>query len=587
MKKKSDGNPVWYLCKKMWQYSEGNRKKVILYVFLFIIVGILDILIEPMIWSHILNRIQKGEVTQQNVYEIVGLLGIILVNVIFFWALHGPARVLERNNAFKIRTNYREFLTKGTLDLPLLWHKTHHSGKTVDQMSKGTQALFSFSENSFEIIYGVLELIIGCSVLAYYFPWSLVLTLGMLAVSVWIISRFDKTLNTNNKILTRKENDISQIVIDVSGNMTTVITLRIAKLVFKSIMDKTREPFALFSSNNKVNELKWFITALLCNTMTITVLVGYILSNVETGILFGSIYLLQNYLRNISKLFSRFAGIYNKTMLQQIHVMNAEELTEQFNENPLVNHVLPATWSKLSIRGLSFSYTGSEHLQLDNVSASIRHGQKIAVVGRTGSGKSTFVNVMRDLQQPQALRLKVDEKFIEDGFAGIAQGIALIPQKPEIFASTVLENITLGVEYSDELIQEALAISCFEDTVLALKDGLETRLGEDGMTLSGGQQQRLALARGLLACIGKDIILADEPTSSLDAQTARKVFQGLIDKFRDKTVICIVHDLHMLELFDTIFVFDEGKLVGVGSRDQLLETCRAFQDLCGFEVALI
>lgn len=537
-----------------------------------------------MIWSHILNRLQKGEINQANVYEIIGLLCIILVNIFVFWGIHGPARVIERNNAFKIRTNYREFLTKGTLDLPLEWHKTHHSGKTVDQMSKGTQALFSFSENSFEIIYGILELIIGCCVLAYYFPWSLVLTLGMLSVSVWIISRFDKTLNKNHKILTRKENDISQIVVDVSGNMTTVITLRIAKLVFKSIMDKTREPFTLFSTNNKINEVKWFITTLLCNTMTIAVLAGYILSNVETGILFGSIYLLQNYLRNISKLFSRFASIYNRTMIQQIQVMNAEELTEQFNENPLVNHVLPLSWNKLSIRGLSFSYTGSDSLQLNNVSVSVRHGQKIAVVGRTGSGKSTFVNVMRDLHQPEALQLKVDEKNIEDGFAGIAQGIALIPQKPEIFASTVLENITLGVEYSDELIQDALTISCFKDTVVALKDGLETRLGEDGMTLSGGQQQRLALARGLLACIGKDIILADEPTSSLDAQTARKVFQGLIEKFRDKTVICIVHDLHMLELFDTIFVFDEGKLVGVGPHDQLLATCRAFQDLCGVEV---
>ena len=579
--KTKDGNPVLYLYKKMWQYSEGNRKNVILYVFLFVIVGTLDILVEPMIWSYILNSIQKGEITPENVYNIVGLLCIILVNVILFWGIHGPARILERNNAFRVKTNYREFLTKGTLDLPLLWHKTHHSGKTVDQMSKGTQALFSFSENSFEIIYSILELIVGCSVLAYYFPWSLALTLSMLAVSVWIISRFDKTLNTNNKILTRKENDISQIVVDVSGNMTTVITLRIAKLVFKSIMDKTKEPFALFSRNNKVNEVKWFVTSVLCNFMTITVLVGYILSHVETGILFGSIYLLQNYLRNISKLFSRFAGIYNRTMLQQIQVMNAEELAEEFAENPLVNHVLPEMWSVLSIKDLSFSYTEGGPLQLENISVSIRYGQKIAVVGTTGSGKSTFVNVMRDLQQPQSLQLEVDGHRIKDGFAGIAQGIALIPQKPEIFASTILENITLGVSYPDALIQEALTISCFDETVNGLANGLETRLGEDGMTLSGGQQQRLALARGLLAGIGKDIILADEPTSSLDAQTARRVFKGLIAKFEDKTVICIVHDLHMLELFDTVFVFDEGKLVGVGSRTELLETCPAFQVLCG------
>lgn len=581
MKENKDGNPVSYLYKKMWQYAAEDKKNIILYVLIFATVGTLDILVEPMIWSHILNRMQKGEITEENVYEIIGLLSILLVNVIFFWSMHGPARVLERNTAFNIRARYREFLTRGVLDLPLLWHKKHHSGQTVDKINKGTGALFSFSENSFEIIYASLELIVGCSVLAYYFPWSLTLTLGMLAVSVWIISRFDKILNTNQKILVKKENEVAQIVVDVSGNMTTVITLSIAKLVFKTIMDKTKEPFPLFSSNNKTNEIKWFITSLLCNTMTITVLAGYILTNVKTGILFGSIYLLQNYLRNISKLFSRFAGIYNRTMIQQIQVMNAEELTVDFNETPFVNHVLPANWNTLSIQNISFSYGKNNRFELQGVSVSIKRGQKIAVVGKSGSGKSTFLSIMRDLYPPDMLQLMVDEKTIEDGFAGIAQGIALIPQKPEIFASTVRENITLGVNYSDELIQQALRISCFDDIISTLAEGLETRLGEDGMTLSGGQQQRLALARGLLACIGKDIILVDEPTSSLDAGTARKFFQGLVSTFGNETIICIVHDLHMLELFDTIFVFDKSELVGVGSHDQLLQTCQAFQDLYG------
>lgn len=581
MKTKPDGNPVWYLYRKMWQFSKGSRRDIILYVFLFMIVGVLDILVEPMIWSYILNKIQRGEVTQTNVHEIIWLLCAILLSVMCFWAIHGPARVLERNNAFKIRANYREFLTKGTLDLPLEWHTTHHSGKTVDQMNKGTNALFSFSENSFEIIYAILELLVGCVVLTYYFPSSIILTFPLLVVSVWIISRFDKVLNKNQKSLTKQENDISQIVVDVTGNMTTVIVLRIQKLVFESIMKKTREPFALFSYNNKVNEVKWFSTAFLCNVMTITVIIWYLWTNVGTGILFGSIYMLQTYLRNISKLFSRFAGIYNRTMIQQIQVMNAEELAKDFSDTPLINHVLPHKWNVMQIKNLSFSYTESGRLQLDDVSALIRHGQKIAVVGQTGSGKSTFVKVLRDLQHPETLELKIDGNIIEDGFAGIAQGIALIPQKPEIFASTVLENITLGVDYEDELLKEALRISCFDEVVNTLRDGLETRLGEDGMTLSGGQQQRLALARGLLACIGKDIILADEPTSSLDARTARKVFQGLLEKFEDKTVICIVHDLHILELFDTIFVFDEGKLAGVGTHTSLFAGCPAFQRLCG------
>ena len=212
---------------------------------------------------------------------------------------------------------------------------------------------------------------------------------------------------------------------------------------------------------------------------------------------------------------------------------------------------------------------------------SIRHGQKIAIVGQSGSGKSTFLSIIRDLHQPQSLQLSIDGIIIDDGFAGIAQGIALIPQKPEIFASTIMENITLGVNYSDEMIDDALEMSCFKCTVMSLKDGLQTRLGEDGLNLSGGQQQRLALARGLLACDGKDIILVDEPTSSLDAQTARSVFKSLIDRFYDKTVICIVHDLHMLELFDTVFVFAEGKLVGNGNHVDLLNNCPSYMELYG------
>jgi ATP-binding cassette, subfamily B, bacterial len=578
--KKSHGNPVTYLYKKMWHYSEDRKSHILLYVGMFIIVGIFESLVEPMVWSHIMNKLQQEGITSKNIHSILGTLSLIIVSALVFWSLHGPARVIERNTAFQVRVNYRKFLTKGTLGLPLEWHKVNHSGRIIDQMTKGTQALFSFSETSFEIVYACLDLIISCTVLALFLPWSLVITLGMLGISICIIGRFDKTLNDNNRKLMHAENGIAQITADSIGNMTTVIVLRIQKSIFGSIMEKTRKPFSLFRRNNIVNEYKWFSTNLLCSAMVVIVFGLYIIDHIDKQILFGNLFLLQTYLRNISKLFSRFAGMYNRAMFQQIQVMNAEELTKNFEENPLVNHVLPSKWINLSIKDLSFSYTGSQGpYQLQNVSLEIRHGQKIAVVGESGSGKSTFLNVMRNLLQSQTLQLTIDGTVIEDGFAGIAEGIALIPQKPEIFASTVRENITLGVSYPDDLIQEALKLSCFDEVVEKLPNGLETNLGEDGLTLSGGQQQRLALARGILASIGKDIILADEPTSSLDPKTARQVFEGILNKFRDKTVICNIHDLGMLKLFDTVFVFDKAKLVGVGTAEELLGTCQEFRDL--------
>ena len=584
MKERHYGNPVVYLYKKMWHYAGDGKSSMVLYICMFILVGIFESLVEPLVWSHVINKIQQEGITSANIYGIFGALSLIILSALVFWAVHGPARVIERGAAYeKIKINYRAFLLKGTLGLPLDWHKSHHSGKTIDQVNKGTQGLFSFSETSFEIIYACLELIISCTMLALFLPWSLVITLGMFGVSICIIRRFDKTLNENNRRLARAENEIAEITADGIGNMTTVITLRIQKSIFGSIMEKTRKPFSLFRANNIVNELKWFSTNLLCSIMVVTVFGLYIFQHIDKQILFGNIILLQTYLRNISKLFSRFAGIYNRAMFQQVQVMNAEELAENFDENPLINHVLPSTWVTLSIENLFLSYTGPDGpYKLQDISVNIRHGQKIAVIGKSASGKSSFLHVLRDLHRAQKLHLSIDGVTIQDGFAGIAEGIALTPQTPEIFASTILENLTFGVSYSEDQIKEALQISCFDEVVGRLPNGLATHLGEDGLGLSGGERQRLALARGILASIGKDIILADEPTSSLDAETTRRVFTGLLDRFKDKTVICTIHDLGQLEHFDTVFMFDKGKLVGVGTPEELRNTCHEFRELCQY-----
>jgi ABC-type multidrug transport system fused ATPase/permease subunit len=245
--------------------------------------------------------------------------------------------------------------------------------------------------------------------------------------------------------------------------------------------------------------------------------------------------------------------------------------------------VLPTKWQKLQIANLSFSYPGlsedESESHLDNLSFELIRGKRYAFVGESGSGKTTLLKVIRDLYHPKSLELRVDGHVVPEGFAGISRAIALVPQDPEIFATTIRENITLGADYGDELICECTDMASFTEVVEQLPKGLDSSTKEKGVNLSGGQRQRLALSRGLLACYDKDVVLLDEPTSSLDTSTEMQVYLNIFEGFQGKTIISSIHRLHLLPLFDQIFLFSKGRIVAQGNLKELLTSTPEFQIL--------
>ena len=477
------------------------------------------------------------------------------------------------------------------MSLPMEWHVDHHSGDTIDKIEKGTGALYSFSEDSFEVIYSGVQLVASYGMLVYFSPSSAYIVVGMTLVMIWITVRFDKVLIGQYKELNHSENNVSESVFDAISNITTVIILRVERLVFRAILHKVEKPFDLFKRNNRLNELKWFYTDFCSNVMTVLVLGAYFWQNMgaEKGVLVGSAYLLISYLRKISNLFFKFTGMYGDILQRKAKVINSEELAEDFRTENFTNHILPKGWRRLNVSGLNFSYHGDlkssdgkvdeGELHLVNVSLTIEHGERIAFVGETGSGKSTLLKVIRDLYHARDLCLSVDGTIIPNGFEGISQAISLVPQNPEIFATTIVDNITLGEEHSMDFIRHFTDMACFTDVAMKLPKQFNTSIKEKGVNLSGGEQQRLALSRGLLACHDKDIILLDEPTSSLDTETGIQVYQNILREFNGKTVISTVHSLHLLTLFDKIYFFNEGIIVGSGTLRELLDTCPVFSGM--------
>ncbi|OHA91392.1 MAG: hypothetical protein A2758_02955 [Candidatus Zambryskibacteria bacterium RIFCSPHIGHO2_01_FULL_49_18] len=577
-------NPLLYLFGKTWQYSQDNRGKVVWYWIMFIVANTITMIGGPLVFAKLMNTVQQEGITSGNFRMLIGLLMLTLVFELFFWSLHGPARCIERNNAFKVRLNYRRFLMKGVMTLPMEWHVDHHSGDTIDKIEKGTNALFSFAEDSFIPIWGFVQFTVSLVMLIYFGGWSAaVVVLVMLAVSIGITIRFDRVMIPQYKELNKSENQISESVFDAISNISTVIILRVEKLVFKAIMHKVEKPYDLFKRNQRLNELKWFLTNMCCTVMTILVLAVYFWQNLDViqGIMVGTFFILIRYLDRVSELFFRFTSDYSDMIKRKSRIMNSEELTTNFKTENFTNHVLPKNWRRLEVANLNFSYhnegNGDDHLK--DVSLSFERGLNYAVVGESGSGKTTTLKLARDLYKPTSGQVVCDGDVIADGFGGISRAIALVPQNPEIFATTILENITLGAEYEMDFVRHFTDMACFTDVVERLPKKFDSSIKEKGVNLSGGEQQRLALARGLLACHDKDVVLLDEPTSSLDTVTEMRVYRNIFRGFRDKTIISSIHRLHLLPMFDKIYMFSRGRIVASGTLQNLLATCPEFQEL--------
>src|SRR4029453_11815560 len=155
----------------------------------------------------------------------------------------------------------------------------------------------------------------------------------------------------------------------------------------------------------------------------------------------------------------------------------------------------------------------------------------------------------------------------------------LVPQDPEIFADTIRFNITFGMESDESEIMRAVKLARFDSVLERLPAGFATNIAEKGVNLSGGEKQRLALARGFYFAQDSDIVLLDEPTSSVDIFNERIIYQNLLAEFADKCVISSVHRLHLLEMFDYIYVLSKGKVIEHGDLSSLLTSNGALADL--------
>ncbi|MFM7487056.1 MAG: ATP-binding cassette domain-containing protein, partial [Cytophagales bacterium] len=216
---------------------------------------------------------------------------------------------------------------------------------------------------------------------------------------------------------------------------------------------------------------------------------------------------------------------------------------------------------------------------LHHISINIEKGKRVALIGESGSGKSTLMALLRGLYEPEkGTVVKVDGSQ-NANIDSLHDIVTLFPQEPEIFENTIEHNITLGLPFEEKEIMEVCETAHFTDVVHQLPKGLQSNIQEKGVNLSGGQKQRLALARGILAAKSCDIILLDEPTSSVDPKTEIQIYEKLFKECEGKAVVSTLHRLYLLSYFDYVYVLKDGQVVEEGTFEELKSSGAIFQEL--------
>jgi ATP-binding cassette subfamily B protein len=265
---------------------------------------------------------------------------------------------------------------------------------------------------------------------------------------------------------------------------------------------------------------------------------------------------------------SLFGVLGSLPMLKAMLARVADVLDEPPEQNALTAQPAPRLRGRIELRAVSFRYSPQAADVVTDVSATIEPGQSVAIVGATGSGKSTIASLMVGLYRPSAGQVRYDQHDLADlDLAGVRSQIGVVTQRTFLFAGSIRSNVALAdPDASLEAITEACRLACVDEEIAAMPLGYETLLAAGGGSISGGQRQRLALARAL---IGKPaVLLLDEATSSLDAVTERRVHQHL--RARACTRIVISHRLSTIIDADLILVLDQGRIVDRGNHHELV-----------------
>lgn len=383
----------------------------------------------------------------------------------------------------------------------------------------------------------------------------------------------------------RVQKSLDRVLLTTRENLTGVRVVR----AFRT-QEREKEEFAKQSDAlMKLQVLVGRISALL-NPVTYVIVNGAIIAivwfggiEVNVGALSqGEVIALVNYM---SQILLALVALSNLIITFTKALASAGRINEIFALNPSIKDgngsvKRKSEAPKIELKQVEFCYEGDKSPVLSNLDVAIKKGETIGIIGGTGSGKTTFVNLLPRFYDVTAGEVLIDGVNVkEHTLDHLRKKFGIVPQKPVLFHGTIRDNMRYGKEdATEEEIWEALHIAQATEIVKAKSDELEAIISEGGKNLSGGQRQRLTIARALVR--KPDILILDDSGSALDFATDAKLRKAIREYTEEMTVLIVSQRAASIMQADRILVLDHGKIVGMGTHETLVKECKVYQEIC-------
>jgi len=577
----------------VWKYARTYKVNIFLAIMFSMLTGV-AVAIQPLIIKFIVdNGILNNQVNNYEKIKIVGFYCIVFIVFAIFrmtcWGI-GYRNILKFIEGFLF--NIRSDLYAHIQNMCMAFYERHSSGELFNYiMGSPMNNLKNFLQQmAINVPYQMVSLIISLGAM-FYFDWLLTLVLiCIVGITVMInyYSRFK--IKRLSKDYLQVESNASRYISDVLQGIRAVKLYAIENDTYSNFENYTAEmrekgiklSFAQMLEGFKPEFLEYVGTALVYFVGALSC----IYRGLTTGVLFAFVssmgtilHTLMSWL-NLNLLKSNAEAGLDRIVAVLEEKATTEEPEESRARNPQIEkeksirHHRPC----ISFENVTFGYENDKKIY-ENLSCQIDYNQSIALVGGSGSGKSTFTKLAMRLYDVNAGVVKVHGRNVNEyRLKDLRASFGIVPQDPYIFQATILENIRIArPEASMKEVIKAMEIAHVHEFVNELPRGWNTLVGEGGLGLSGGQKQRIAIARAVLG--NPDILIFDEATSALDNISEKLIQQSMEELMKTHTVIIIAHRLTTIRNVDRILVFENGKIVQDGTYDELAKVEGTFNDL--------
>jgi len=462
-------------------------------------------------------------------------------------------------------------------------YETLGSGTVASHLVTDVEAIDTFIGSALSKFVVAVLSVVGVAVILLWIHWQLAL---FILIMNPVVIYFTTVLGRRVKHLKSRENTAFELFQEsLSETLDGIHQIRAAnreRHYIQRVIDKARGIKTHSSSfswkSDAANRVSFFVFLMGFEVFRAVSMLMVIFSDLSIGQMFAVyayLWFMMGPVQEILNIqYSYYAANAAISRLNNLLKLDIEPQYAHIH-NPFKNNQTVG----LRVENLHFSYTQGEPI-LNGLSLNIKAGEKVALVGASGGGKSTLVQMLLGMYTPSKGELYFGGVDVtEIGLDVVRDNVATVLQHPALFNDTVRNNISLGKEYKDEALWNALEVAQLKTTVDELPDKLNTIVGRNGVRLSGGQRQRLAVARLVLS--QPKVVIFDEATSALDTETESKLHMAMQKFLKNRTTLIIAHRLSAVKQADRVYVFEDGQVIDEGVHEEMVQRDGVYKQLYG------